>query len=410
MTITLGGGNPTLPAVLPDTAWSWWTRPRAVSAGGICYVGGTDNRGRVTIDEYTSLTAVRRRTVLATLTEVDDHNNPAIIMREGQPVVAFWCRHNQDDFVRFARSTQPYVAGAALTFGAEQSIAFPGRTTYNQAFVHGTRMWTWARCADTLGWGCSYSDDWGVTWSAAVQVSTHARKHYMAIQLVGNKFRCAFSTHPVDNSPPDQNVYYAEIDAITGAITASAATLGNVLTGASLPVNINTMELVSAPAASGEVTWVFDVSDAPVPEVAWMSFADANQPATATYRYSVRGEFGWQSASIVAAGKRFANNPQVRYFGGVQFPNNSPGQRVITSRFDNPDWKIDRMTSTDLGATWAAETVIQSRDIVVRAWEVEKVDAIAAPFDIAAHFASVFTNQGLWRNSSTGGGFMRAPG
>lgn len=378
-----------------SSCWSWWTRPRAVSFGGVCYVGAVDNAGAVIIDEWTSPNTIRTRHTIATLTEIDDHNNPAVILVPGQVPVVIYSRHNLDNLLRIRRGTTPFVAGADLgPFAAEIAVDAGSKVTYVCAFVYDGTIWVWHRTANTLGWGFTRSTDWGATWTAPVAVFNSTRKIYMASVPVGDVLRCAISCHPTDNSPPDQDVYYFEVDLATGTVTDGSSTLGN-LDGTNLPISWDTGDLV-AEAPAGQVTWVFDVSDGPVAEIGWMAFENGNETATATNYYSYRGEHEWGTESIGLAGRSFCPNPGVKYFGGVQFARDTPGGIVYVAREASNIWHLERLATDDLGETWDVTSLATSRDIICRAWPVERGDVDAAPFEVAANTMQVYTSQGTW--------------
>ena len=358
-----------------------------MSYGGNLYIGSTDSTGGINVDYYDAATGEATRTELANF-EPDDHNNPALVIEEGRPPIAFYCRHGQDGLMRYRISDTNYVAGQALgTFGTEQTIDFEaaltGTVTYALAFVHGTDLYVWCRCRFTFRWGFVKSSDWGLTWTTPAEVFSSTKQFYMGAALVGDTIRCAISSHPVNGSPLDQNIYYAEIDLLTGDISADGPVIGNI-DGTSLPIDYTTLEVVGTTPA-GSVTWCYDVSDAADPEVVWSSWDTGDLAGTSMYHYAVKTSGAWTTNDIVAAGAKFPTGSEP-YLGGAQMPSDTPGGVVWVCREDAGAWYMEKRTTADGGQTWTTTPYLTDETGVVRGWPVEQRDAVAPPWPAVANW------------------------
>jgi hypothetical protein len=390
------------------TAWSWWTRPRAVSWGGVVYVGGVGKNGHVYIDEWANAVRPRKRHHISRLAgEQDDHNNPAIVLEPERPPLVFYARHF-DSTVRYRRGTANFVPGAQLgTWGAERTISI-GAVTYAVAIVHGTDLYLLCRGGTgSWRWSLAKSTDWGLTWTT-VPLFSCVGQFYVAAVLAGDRIRCAMSTHPVNGNLADQRIYYAEIVLSSGDVVAGGATLGNI-SGTNLPIPWDACEVVGTPA-SGYRTWAYDVSDAANPEVAWSSFysgatwsgSDAAAiGSTSKYHYSVRSSGTWASHDIIGAGARFAasNEP---YLGGAQFPVSSPGGSVTVARETSGTWRVERQVTANGGVSWTPTLLVSDTRPAVRAWPVEQRDGTAPPFPVAVNYAADFANWNSFRGNVGG--------
>jgi hypothetical protein len=77
-------------------AWSWFGDPRAVHFEGDrrhTYIGWLDRTGSVKVTAYDHDTGNRETAVVRAKFQVDDHNNPSLLVRPDGRVMAFWSGH-----------------------------------------------------------------------------------------------------------------------------------------------------------------------------------------------------------------------------------------------------------------------------------------------------------------------------
>ena len=88
-------------------AWSWFADPRAVVSGGLVYVGFIDGAGDVRVAALDRAAALVTTATLRRGLGVDDHHNPALLLRADGRLQAFYSGHTGPD----------------LFFGVGESIA-----------------------------------------------------------------------------------------------------------------------------------------------------------------------------------------------------------------------------------------------------------------------------------------------
>lgn len=359
--------------------WSWWTRPRAVAYNGKLFVMGSWGFD-VGLDIY-NINGERTPYRLTRFPEFEDHNNGAVIIRTGKPMVTIWTRHAKDSSVRFrvgnvnvenAETREDYLGTIQTTYIASD------RTTYIVALDVGGTIWVFNRI-DLPRWRIRKTTAWstsGVTWGAEIPFvhSTDDKQMYTAAVNVGTTtVRAACSNHPV-NGAGLQGVYYCEINTATDAVTsASGAALGTLGT----EINHTALQPVYVPPA-GWATWIYDVGDNPsIKEVVFVTFDLANRDTTGVYKYGRWNGSAWVVTDIATSGKRFSgvSGDTEPYFGSVHIPRGTPGGVCYLARESGGVWTIERRNSSDSGATWVP-TVLRSltehpRQNFVRAFPVE---------------------------------------
>lgn len=355
--------------------WSWWTRPRAVHHRGRTYAVATGPNTDNTISVFPGASRTPNKVVVGESGgEIDDHNNGALVIEPGKPPILLYTRHGTETKLKWRRGPLPIEQDpdlTALASASEQTLTAAGGVSYASAHVHNGKIYVLFRdAASDWRWSLTTSTDWGATFSTPARAFAHGYQFYTASQLRGNRLRVATSSHPVNLSPPDQRVYYCEIDLDTGDVELSDGTVLGNLDGTNLPIQIDTLDVVGEPPA-GHSTWAYDVSDAPEPEVVWSSFDPANLAATSTYHYSRRSGGVWAQRPIVAAGNKFTESNSEPYLGGVQMPTDSPGGVVYVSREDGGVWFVERRETADQGETWVRTVLDASTARLVRAWPVE---------------------------------------
>lgn len=230
MRMMMAGGAPAFGTVAAAGAMQgqWVHDPLAVIGSNI-FVGSAGQGGQFYCSKITRATDAVNVTTLATR-EVDDHNWPAFFPRADGRIVAVYSRHG------VVSSIYMRVSATANSddWGTETTLATSGDATYAQVFVNGSRTWLLYRVADggSGHWVIRYSDDYGATWSAEVNLTTIP---YLNARLSGGILRVAMYEHPYAGS--DHDIYGFRITLSTGSVTDDNGTvLGDVLADTGLPV------------------------------------------------------------------------------------------------------------------------------------------------------------------------------
>lgn len=393
--------------------WSWWTSSRAFAIAGKTYASFVDENGLNQLLVWANPDGEPALTTIGGAGQKDDHNNGGIIVRPGKPVVAGYCGHSLDNLFRIKTSTHAVDDpdfGVDFTGQPETQIACVGNTTYAVGAHWGDDdlffFFRTAAHADNGGlwsWTMAHSADDGATWEHR-PIILNGNQFYGTFTRAGARtIRVAMTNHPANGNHPDQNLYYAEIDLLSGDMTKSdGAGIGNIYSG-DAPL-MNEMEVAATPV-DGKRSWAYAVGDATDPEFVWGDFVQADIPGTSRYQYTRLVDGAWRTTTLASAGKSFAGSPEP-YLGGAQLPVGGNGGVVYISRNVGDDWYVERLTSSDDGLTFDAALMGSLGRPLVRAWPVEHLDDTSS-FEVLAQditFWSTYTHHnstivGLGRSS-----------
>lgn len=159
--------------ILNDNAgWCWFQNERAIIAGDQLYVGSVANiegadsarrHGNIELTQLDLSTGQLVRTVLHQHLEDDDHDAPALHIRQDGRIVAVYTKHGSDPLMRYRVSERP---GDICTMGPEQTLDLGIGICYSNVYrlrAENGRVYNFNR---SYGWNPSYvvSDDDGLTW------------------------------------------------------------------------------------------------------------------------------------------------------------------------------------------------------------------------------------------------------
>jgi len=154
--------------IASDGAWTWFNDERAIWHKGKLYVGYVKKNGRISLTQYDPVTKISLETELSTVTEVDDHNAPALHVLPDGKILASYSRHSMDPhfFYRISTVSEP----ASLSdWGAEATKGNPNGDPHSYANTYAMsaesdKIFAFTRGA---GWNPNWtaSTDNGVTWS-----------------------------------------------------------------------------------------------------------------------------------------------------------------------------------------------------------------------------------------------------
>ena len=161
--MSTGRGEPFI--VSDSGAWTWFNDPRAIVVGRFLLVGSVDAAGFSrcdVVDLETGRQVDAQR--LSTLTERDDHNNPALLHLGDHRVLAAWSRHNTDRFW----SSRVGTIGDDGRIGWEDERRHPVNAGVTYCNLHrlseeNGRIYNFIRGLN-FNPNVLYSDDGGATW------------------------------------------------------------------------------------------------------------------------------------------------------------------------------------------------------------------------------------------------------
>lgn len=235
--------------------WTWYNSLRALYHNGKTFIGTIDNAGNLYVGQYTHNTAAIIWTQLTAALEVDDHDNPALVVRPSDNrLVAVYAKHGVDALLRYKISTN---AEDATAWGTEQTVTMAGNVAYanpiilpadNNACYVFSRVW---EVPTDSNWTYRRTTDYS-TWDASVEFwDSGAFQQYINVARNGNNRIDFFASdkHP-DNDAGNCNLYhfYAQHDGSTLKFYNSAGV------EQTLPLDTTKATLVYD-ASSGEDGW-----------------------------------------------------------------------------------------------------------------------------------------------------------
>jgi hypothetical protein len=358
--------------VVDDMAWCWWTKPRATRIGSHVYFAAMDHEGGMVAARYELGTGTTQRVILAQF-EDDDHNNPALLAVEGKPLVCFYSRHDAEEGLRYRVSRAPLSLDA---WGPEQVLTFGGSTTYAQVHnVNGT-LHLFTRVNETR-WGWRMSSDWAATWSAPRDFLSFDtdQQVYMATALLadGRTMRVAVSGHPKEyENKPLHDVWACLVDLETGAVTLPSIgkEIGNLRTGANMPLDYAALELVQKTAADRTVN-LFDVSSGPVFEIGYVSkIKDDGATRDGWHHVASLRDGRWVVDDIAPTGRKFGYIDAGLYVGSIAFPERAAGGQLYLTREAEGLWHFEFWQRGEDGRWSATALTAPGPQRLARPWPV----------------------------------------
>lgn len=327
--------------IIPDLAWCWWTRPRAVRLDNEAWFAGLDSQGGIIAARLNLSTGAVERARLAQF-EDDDHNNPALVVDPNRPLACFYSRHDAEEGMRVRLSKRPLDLSE---WEAEGILPFAGSTTYAQVHALGDELHLFTRL-DGPRWAWVMSPDWGRSWGAPRDLLSFDTDWliYMPMAMLadGRTIRIAVSGHPRQASQrPLHDVWACLLDLVTGEVTSTAGQrLGNLRTGEGLPISQDRLELVAKTPADRTAN-LFDVSNGPVFEIGYTTKIK-DDFSTRDAKYHVASLIGgqWVNEEVCAAGAKFGYIDAGFYVGGVAFPDRAAAGQVYVTREDAGLWHL----------------------------------------------------------------------
>ncbi|HZY68518.1 MAG TPA: BNR-4 repeat-containing protein, partial [Devosia sp.] len=366
-----------------DMAWCWWTRPRATRIGEDIYFAALDHEGGMIAARYNLESETVQRSKLAQF-EDDDHNNPALLAVPGKPLVCFYSRHDAEEGLRYRISAEPLSPRA---WQPEQTLTFGGSTTYAQVHDVGGTLHLFTRVDETR-WGWCMSSDWAQTWSRPRDFLAFEtdQQVYMATALLsdGKTMRVAVSGHPKEyEKKPLHDVWACVVDLETGAVTlpSSGKEIGNLISGARMPLNYSDLEMVQKTAANRTIN-LFDVSSGPVFEIGYVSKIKDDMATRDGWHHVASLRNGsWLIENIAPTGRKFGYIDAGFYVGSIAFPERAaPGQLYLTREADGL-WHFEYWQRRDDGRWSATPLAAPGSQRLARPWPVtppvSKLGAVA---------------------------------
>lgn len=334
--------------LVSDGAWTWFNDPRAIYSDGATYIGYITADGSPGVSKLDHATGQVSSFVLASGMEADDHDNPALFVRQDGKLLAAYSKHSADNLSRVRVAS---VAGSVAAWEAEQTIDNGAEVCYanlhklsdsaklyfefRSGFGAERPRKRWASANDGTSW------DAAATWIG----QTGQRPYTKSCSNGVDRIDFLITTgHP---NEANSSVYHAymRLDAGVEKFYKSDGTLiGTSMT----PADGSMVYDYSVASQDG---WVFDIA-----------YGSNGHPAalftkyvsTTDHRYMFARWTGsaWTTPAQICAAGSYLYAAEENYSGGMCFDGNNT-MRVFVSVKTGGAWEVQEYRSADDGATWA---------------------------------------------------------
>jgi hypothetical protein len=354
-------GTPTPYQLAPDGLWTWFTSPVAVFYNGATYCGVIKANGRPSVTKYDHATNSGTSFELSTTTELDDHDNPAVLIRQDGKVACVYSIHTENGFrYRISSSAEDISA-----FAAEQSAwpSNPNPNSYSNLLYLSTPglYYNWYREGQSDRMGVSTSD-WS-TWSAPAiwtesGASGNLNCYTRTVANGTNRVDFLFT----DQAPNSNGTTSLNSSAFHGYMTVNAGgtqsffdSAGNALGGGKL-TNTTATKIIDYTDSRGN-WWIWDITYGAgnEPQVLIVGFADH---ADHVYVHGRWNGSSWVNTTITTAGPGLYIGNDF-YSGGMCF-DSQDATKVYLSKKVGDAWELQEWRTTDNGGTWAKRRDITS--------------------------------------------------
>jgi hypothetical protein len=342
--------------VADNAAWCWFSDPRAVYYNGKTYITFITSTGVNMIVAYDHATdTVAGPVTIRTGMGVDDHANPAILIRDSDKrLIVFYSAHTGSG-TYYKISTNPEDISS---WGSEVNLdPILGKSGYSYNMPvqllgeANDPIYLWYRynLSGTTLWGYTWSTDGGANWSGHHSFF-HVSVGHQYLKLAQNgDSRIDFVVtdgHPVETGHTSlYHFYYSAGNWYKSDGTAIAAPYYSGIT--------NFTQIYDGSSAAG---WMEDIaidgSGNPV-----VLYTVYNSDTDRDYYWAKWTGSSWVSHKVADAGATIASiGTSTAYVGGASLDPTDPNI-VYASVTVGGQWEIVKFTTADNGASWSQTAI-----------------------------------------------------
>jgi hypothetical protein len=337
-------------------AWTWFSDPRSVYHEGAhrrTYTGWVARDGSIQVASYDHDTGQRAIATLKLRLQIDDHDNPSILVRPDGRLQVFWSTH-AGGTMWYRRTARPEDVTA---WGPERTLATntPGPHGYTypnpvRLPAEGNRMYLFWR-GGNFNPSFSTQELNSTSWTPARTLISHPDQRPYAKYASNGRDTIAVAYTQAHPQRLATNIYYVAYRA--GAVRRADGTV--ISTMANLPIGWADGDKVYDQATSGRA-WVHDVAldaaDRPVIVYATFPTDDDHR-----YRYARWDGSRWVDREFARGGGSMSVDPrEPKYSGGLTLDHEDPStvylSREVGGRFQAEVW-----TTPDGGASWSTQVL-----------------------------------------------------
>jgi hypothetical protein len=357
--------------LIADGCRSWYVMPDTICSGSDTYTGSVNSAGDISITRLRS--GVLSTSVLKTALEIDDHDNPAMIILPSGQMMALYSRHsNTDNFIRYRITTNPvssittwdntiWNAEAQISTGAlppsyPKPFVFSGDTNIYVFYRAGSGTQRDQVAASTTIASLSGTPTWTLT--TVIQSSSNRPYVQMKMNAAGNKlWFTSTNGHPAEVSTSIYGGYFA---LVTGAMKGYDWASNN----SALPLLVAT-NLTLIQNTTGGTNWNMDIcvgSDgyprALISRFPTDPFTNTNVMLTDCQYWLYRWNGTTVSGFQLASSQHSIYATQSPYLGNACFDGNYDGSTnftIYSAEWDSTDavYKLAAYTINEAGQTRA---------------------------------------------------------
>jgi hypothetical protein len=363
-------------------SWSYFGDARAVIFRGRVFTACIGVDGRSVLEDYDPVSGRRRSTTIFEPLEVDDHNNPSLVVFRGR-LMAFSSPHsgymyplNRRSRMRFRTLLDPdagrWSAVQTVPLGQGCKLGY----TYPNPVVAGERLYLFMRGPCWKPYFTWTSD--GRSWAPPrtfVQAPPNglrdSSRDHRRVRPYGKYAGTADGSVLIalsDGHPASykSSLYFAELrgDAVYGADGRRIAGLDD------LPLKFDQLDRVHGYSASAGRAWPMDVAAGADgrPVIAYSALHGVQD----TFRYATFDGRAWSTQRIARAGRTLFSY----HNSGVTLDHADPS-RLVLSRTVGGQNEIELRETADRGRTWE-RSLVTSRSV---AFNIRPVIARGGPAD-----------------------------
>lgn len=348
--------------VKTDGAWCWFSDPRAIYASGKTFIGWISADGSVGISSYAHASKTVSSFVLHAALQVDDHDQPSILILPDGRIACFYCKHNTENIMRYRISDSAHDISS---FGAEASFASTwGNPTYanprylsdnGKTYLH---FRGWGAQADGICRSVSTTDF--ATWGSEASWFVQSGQRPYVKSITNNVDRIDFLLTNAHPNEAVSSVYHCYMQLDSGVEKFYKTDGTYIGTDTIAPSSCSLIH-----NGAGSRGWVWDIAYGADghPRVLFSRFQ-----STTDHRYMFSRWTGsaWTAEVEITPAGGPLYSAETYYSGGICFDAADPDTVYLSAKVGS-FFEIQQWETTDSGAGWAKTRDITSASSIKNA-------------------------------------------
>jgi hypothetical protein len=348
--------------IVRNAVWTWYNDPRAVysASENATYVGYLTNGGVVTIGKYDHDTGSFSTFALRTLSPIDDHDNPAVMIRDDGRIMVAYTQHNSATvYTRVSTNAHDISAWGSEVLLPTSSGDYSYAHLYQ--FSNGDIIVFYRFRISGVERDTRYrvSTDGGATWGTEQRLFYVAteRPYFKACQVGDILHFCSTTSQPNEVPLGSNDLYHYYMDYNDGSPNFYESDGTLIGDETALPLTPADVTLAFDATASGDNAWNWAIAADESGNVAIVyQLSDGNPQGTTVYpvvyRYAYWNGTSWSNNDIVTtSGVIHADLSEQYYTAGLTIDPDDLSKVYLCRSVDgNP--QLFLYETADSGSTW----------------------------------------------------------